>query len=151
MIMKIILFIAIILRISLASAMAQESCIDTGNLLKLDAEWEKALLESNVEFLKSILADDFIWVHNHAGLTDTKESLLKSASKPRGGAANTKSRISKDVKVILFGSTGIVTGFTIVDRGPTPTTYHFMRTYAEVAGKCFLVANHTMAIPDDEE
>jgi hypothetical protein len=36
-----------------------------------------------------------------------------------------------------------------VDRGPQPTTYHFMRTYVLVTGKWKLIANHTMAIPEE--
>ena len=42
-----------------------------------------------------------------------------------------------------------MSGFTVVDRGPQPTTYHFMRTYALVDGKWKLIANHTMAIPEE--
>ncbi len=150
--MKIVYLVILALRLSLASTLAQESCLDTDNLIKLDAQWEKALLESDVEFLAFILADDFIWIHNHASLTDTKESLLKRASDPKSGATGKpRSRISKDVEVTVLGSTGIVTGFTIVDRGPAPTTYHFMRTYVAVAEHCLLLANHTMAIPEKDE
>lgn len=142
----------VIIGLSLTIAMAQENCLNSNNLLKLDAQWEKALLESDYNFIKGILADDFIWVHNHAGMTDTKESLLKRASDPNAGASGKpRSRISRDVTVKILGSTAIVTGFTFVDRGPTPTNYHFMRTYTEVAGKCYLLANHTMAVPEGEE
>jgi hypothetical protein len=72
---------------------------------------------------------------------------LKRAEKPNDA---TRSRISRDVKAIVLGKTAIVTGITVVDRGPSPVTYHFMRTYVEVKGKCLLLANHTMAIPDEE-
>ena len=150
--MKIVNLVIIVIVLSLASAVAQESCLDSKRLSSLDTEWEKALLESNVEFLDSILAEDFIWVHNHAAGTDTKEILLKRASDQNVGAAwNPDSRKSKDVKVTVIGSTGIVTGFTIVDRGSTSTTYHFMRTYVEFEGNCLLIANHTMVIPDEED
>jgi hypothetical protein len=29
-------------------------------------------------------------------------------------------------------------------------TYHFMRTYVKEKGKYVLLANHTMAVPDEE-
>lgn len=58
--MKIVSVI-IVLGLSIASAGAQESCLDSNRLSRLDGEWEKALLKSNVEFLESILANDFIW------------------------------------------------------------------------------------------
>ena len=150
--MKTISIVIVLTGLSLVSTIAQESCLDSNRLASVDSTWEKALLESNVEFLKSILTDDFIWVHNHAGLIDSKSSLLKRASDPYIGATgNPKSRISEDVKVRVTGSTGIVTGFTTVDRGPTPTTYYFMRTYAEIDGNCFLLANNTMVIPENED
>jgi hypothetical protein len=76
------------------------------------------------------LAEDFIWVHNHANTIDNKTAVLERFKRYlSSNNQNTKSRISKDVKVILYDSTGIVSGFTIIDRGPSPTTYHFMRTY----------------------
>jgi hypothetical protein len=134
------------------SSLAQQSCLEPDKLTMLDARWEKALLESDVDKLKSIMAEDFIWVHNHASLTDSKTSVLKRAEDPNVGATGkTKSRVSKDVKAIILGSTGIVTGITIVDRGPTPATYHFMRTYVEMKGGCFLLANQTMAIPENDK
>lgn len=150
--MKIIKLAIILTAISIASTFAQENCLNSKQLLKIDLEWEQAILKSDVKFLEKILAEDFIWVHNHAVTIDSRTSLLKRASDPNIGATgNPKSRISKDVKVMITGSTGIVTGFTVVDRGPNPTTYHFMRTYVEIEGNCQLVANHTMIVPDENK
>lgn len=131
---------------------AQQNCLSSEGLLSLDASWENALLTSDETQFVTMLAEEFIWVHNHASLIDSKEMLIKRASEPKNGATrNTRSRIQSDVRVIIKGATGIVTGITVVDRGPTPTTYHFMRTYVEIDGKCLLLANHTMAIPEVEE
>ena len=124
---------------------------DHQKLLEIDLGWEKALLESNVEFLEKFLADDFIWVHNHASLIDGKEAVVSKAKRIQAGQANdTKVRTSRDQTVVILGNTGVVSGFTVVDRGPSPVTYHFMRTYAKVDDKYQLLANHTMAIPDEE-
>ena len=120
-------------------------------LLQLDQGWEKALLESDVAFLENLLADDFVWVHNHAGLIDGKESAVSRAKLIQAGQKDdTRNRTSRDQKVIILGSTGVVSGFTVVDRGPSPVTYHFMRTYTLIDGKWKLLGNHTMAIPEDE-
>lgn len=120
-------------------------------LLQLDQGWEKALLESDVAFLENLLADDFVWVHNHAGLIDGKESAVSRAKRIQAGQKDdTRNRTSRDQKVIILGSTGVVSGFTVVDRGPSPVTYHFMRTYTLIDGKWKLLGNHTMAIPEDE-
>jgi hypothetical protein len=124
---------------------------DQQKLLKLDLGWEKALLESDVQFLDNLLSEEFIWVHNHASLIDGKKEVVSRAKNIKAGQAdNTKGRVPRDQKVILLGNTGVVTGITVVDRGPSPTTYHFMRTYAKVKGKYVLLANHTMAIPEEE-
>jgi ketosteroid isomerase-like protein len=120
-------------------------------LLQMDQGWEKALLGSDVAFLENILADEFVWVHNHASLIDGKEQAIARAKRIQAGQANdTRNRTSSDQQVVILGSTGVVSGFTVVDRGPSPVTYHFMRTYTLIDGQWKLLGNHTMAIPDEE-
>ena len=119
-------------------------------LIELDKGWERALLNSEVEFLENLLAEEFIWVHNHATQIDGKAEALNRAKKIRAGQQDdTRNRSPRDQKVVLLGQTAVVSGFTVVDRGTQPTTYHFMRTYALVDGKWKLIANHTMAIPEE--
>lgn len=133
------------------SANAQRTCMTEENIKALDAQWEEANLHPNPEFMETTLAPEFVWVHNHASMIDTKESTVKrSVTQKANGTSNTKSRNQSDVKVSISGNTAIVTGFTLVDRSPTPTNYHFMRTYVEKDGKCYLVGNHTMAVPEKE-
>lgn len=147
---KVVLII--VLTMTATSLCAQQNCLSSEGLLAMDAAWENALLSSDTKELDTLLAEDFIWVHNHASLTDSKAMLLQRASDPKIGATGkTRSRIQRDVSVIIKGATGVVTGITVVDRGPSPTTYHFMRTYVEINGNCLLLANHTMAIPQVEE
>jgi hypothetical protein len=119
-------------------------------LVELDKGWEKALLNSEVAILEELLAEEFIWVHNHASLIDGKAETLSRAKRIRAGQQDdTRNRTPRDQKVVLLGQTAVVSGFTLVDRGPQPTNYHFMRTYALVEGKWKLLANHTMAIPEE--
>ncbi len=119
-------------------------------LIELDKGWERALLNSEVEFLENLLAEEFIWVHNHASQIDGKAEALNRAKNIRAGQQDdTRNRSPRDHQVVSLGQTAVVSGFTVVDRGPQPTTYHFMRTYALVAGKWKLIANHTMAIPEE--
>jgi ketosteroid isomerase-like protein len=120
-------------------------------LLTLDLGWEKALLTSDVEFLGNLLADEFVWVHNHASLIDGKEAVINRAKRIQAGQKDdTRNRTPRDQQVVILGQTGIVSGFTVVNRGPNPVTYHFMRTYAREGGEWKLLGNHTMAIPDEE-
>jgi hypothetical protein len=119
-------------------------------LVELDKGWEKALLNSEVTILEELLAEEFIWVHNHASLIDGKAETLSRAKRIRAGQQDdTRNRSAREHQVVLLGQTAVVTGFTLVDRGPQPTNYHFMRTYALVEGKWKLLANHTMAIPEE--
>ncbi len=129
------------------SAMGQTT---EDRLLELDRSWEKALLNSEVAILEELLAEEFIWVHNHASLIDGKAETLSRAKRIRAGQQDdTRNRSAREHQVVLLGQTAVVSGFTLVDRGPQPTNYHFMRTYALVEGKWKLLANHTMAIPEE--
>ena len=120
-------------------------------ILALDAQWEAMNLKPDPEFFKNTLAENFVWVHNHASMVDTKKDVVQRAEKQaKNGTSNTRSRAQSDVKVAITGNMAVVTGFTLVDRDPTPTRYHFMRTYIEVDGKCLLAGNHTMAVPEEE-
>ncbi|TDQ15055.1 uncharacterized protein DUF4440 [Algoriphagus boseongensis] len=145
-----ILFLSFLLAISLTTlSFAQNS--EKENLIKLDLGWEKALLDSDVEFLENLLSDDFIWVHNHAGLIDGKPQVVASAKRIQSGQAiTTKSRTSRDHQVVILENTAIVTGYTLVDRAPSPTLYNFMRTYVKTNSGYRLLGNHTMAIPEEE-
>ncbi|WP_304517456.1 nuclear transport factor 2 family protein [Cecembia rubra] len=143
----------IILPISfLISILVSAQTMQEKEIIELDLAWEKALLESDVAFLENILADDFIWVHNHAGLIDGKSAVVSRAKRiQQGQDDNTKGRVSRDQKAIIMGKTAVVSGFTVVERGPSLTTYHFMRTYVKVKKGFKLLANQTMAIPDEDE
>ncbi|RAI89421.1 nuclear transport factor 2 family protein [Algoriphagus yeomjeoni] len=133
------------------SAFAQQTCMTEASIKALDAKWEEMNLNPDPEFFKNQLAENFVWVHNHASMVDTKAGAIKRAeTQAANGTSNTRSRVQSDVKVAITGNVAIVTGFTIVDRGPTPTRYHFMRTYMEIDGQCLLVGNHTMAVPEEE-
>ena len=150
--MKKINLTLMIMAATICQIFAQESCLSTNNLKQLDASWEKAQLELDFESANSMLAEDFIWVHNHGNTIANKKAVLDRINRYlKKNNRSTKSRDSKDVKVIIFGKTAIVHGKTIIDRGPSPTTYDFMRTYVEKDGKCFLLANQTMAKPKNEK
>ena len=149
--MKSIGFIASLILFHVSSSFSQSATFGRESLLEIDLGWEKGLLSSDSEFLANLLADEFVWVHNHAGLIDGKEAVVSRAKRIQAGQADdTRNRTSLDQQVVILGQTGIVSGYTVVDRGPSPTLYHFMRTYTWVDGKWKLLGNHTMAIPEEE-
>ena len=147
--MRIVSVLIMAFGLSVSSLYAQDFSFTKKNIKNLDESWEKAQLELNYDYLNHLLAEDFIWVHNHAGTVDDKQAVLNRIKRHLDKKVNTtRSRNSNDVKVIILGNTAVVSGFTIVDRGPHPVTYSFMRTYAKKNEKCYLVANHTMAVPE---
>jgi len=146
--MKILSALSVLYLLFISQVFAVEKGSNQEILKALDASWEKAQLDLNLEHLQSLLAEDFIWVHNHAGTIDTKSDVLARIERYlRSEKRDTRARINKNVEVIVLGETGVVSGYTTVDRGPIPVTYHFMRTYVKTNGKYSLLANHTMAIP----
>ena len=149
--MKSLTVLSIILLFSIIPTFAQKNCLTTAYIQALDARWEEANLHPDPDFMKTTLGEKFVWVHNHASMIDSKAAVVQRAiAQKANGVSDTKSRIQREVTVEITGNTAIVTGFTVVDRSPTPTTYHFMRTYVEVAGQCLLIGNHTMAVPLEE-
>lgn len=147
--MRRVIFASLILSFGSSVVLAQDSCHDAAALVQLDSEWEKAQLEVDVEWLEAHLADEFIWVHNHAKLVDSKDTVLARARAARlENGALTRSRVQSDVKARVVGSTGVVTGFTVVDRWRSAKRYHFMRTYVAATGRCLLLGNHTMEVSE---
>ena len=137
----------LVLLASCGPANLADSCLGTEAVIEMDAGWEKALLENDANHLERLLADDFVWVHDHASHIDTKEGLLQSvASREESGM---KSRVRSDIEVRTLDNTSVVTGYTVVTRESGSTRYRFMRTYVETSGSCLLLANQTMAIRDD--
>ena len=65
-------------------------------LVELDKGWERALLNSEVEFLDKLLAEEFIWVHNHATQIDGKAEALSRAKK----YAQDNSRTIRETEVL---------------------------------------------------
>ena len=145
--MRMIAIAALVYGLGGGIAFAEESCLDPAALIQFDSEWERSLLEVDVAWLEMHLAEEFIWVHNHATLVDSKGTLLSPTRIARAESSPTQSRVQSDVEVRVVGSTAIVTGFTVVDRGTGTKRYNFMRTYAVDSGRCFLLGNHTMEIP----
>ncbi|NNE45751.1 MAG: nuclear transport factor 2 family protein [Rhodothermales bacterium] len=137
----------LVLLASCGPANPADSCLDTESVIGMDAGWEKALLENDEDHLDWLLADDFVWVHNHATHIDTKEGLLQSVASR--DETDMKSRVQSDIEVRTLDNTAVVTGYTVVTRESGSTRYRFMRTYVETSQSCLLLANQTMAIHDD--
>jgi hypothetical protein len=151
--------VAIVIMMNTTILHAAQSCLDEAELKRLDGQYEQSLVKDDHVFLEALLAEEFIWVHNHASSIDTKESLTERLSSSEGQPTN-KSRVSSDVEVRRRGNAAVIMGYTTVERhdeyvkrtgGPRSAKYHFMRTYVLVDGRCLLLGNHTMKVWDSSE
>lgn len=141
------------LGVLMSSATHAETCLDTEKLMQLDAQYEHALQVGNVQFLDTLLAPEFYWVHNLASLQETKAQLLVRIKKPE---AQAHQRRSHDINAHRLGNTVVLQGLSSVDKlnpdGKTLRTsrYQFMRTYVEQKGECKLLAVQTMKVWSSE-
>lgn len=139
------------------------TCINEASILKIDAQYEKALIIQDIDFLSQHLHPEFVWVHNHADFINYgAESILQPMREriSAGRNSSSKKRQQSDVRVISLENTAVIYGFTEIERteeyvsqtgNPHPVKYHFMRTYVEQEGVCRLVANHTMEVGREGE
>lgn len=121
-------------------------CLDSKNLKALDYRYEQALRVGDREFLEELLAEDFVWIHNHAVQQETRRQLLERLG---GDYQPLKAREQSDVQVRRLGQAAVIHGFTTVeqftaDDSRRANRYHFLRTYIATDQGCRLLAGQTM-------
>jgi len=120
-------------------------CLDTANLKTLDYHYEQALRTGDKDFLDQLLAENFVWVHNHAVQLETKQKLLGRFGE---NYKPTKAREQAEVQVRRLGDTAVIHGSTTVEEfkadGLHINTYQFLRTYVATDKGCRLLAGQTM-------
>ena len=124
-------------------------CRPDAALIEQDRRYEEALRQADVAYLETLLAEDYVWVHNLAVQTESRAELLARLSK---GAPPMKSRTTSDVQAHASGDTVVLRGLSSVEQwNPDGATwrvnrYRFLRTYVTVAGQCRLLAVQTMKV-----
>jgi len=74
-------------------------------VLKLEQQWEDALLKSDVAALEKIYDDSLIYTHSN-GSVDNKSTYV---GKIKSGATKYQSMKRDDIKVSVYGNTAVVT------------------------------------------
>jgi ketosteroid isomerase-like protein len=121
-------------------------CLPAEALMARDAQYEEALRVGDLPFLRTLLADDYVWVHTLGSEIETRTSLLARLEKP----VIYKSRTTSDVHAHVQGDTVVLRGVSTTEQwnadGKTSRSnrYQFMRTYVNVAGECKLLSVQTM-------
>ncbi len=90
---------------------------DSRQLLDLEQRWLTAGMQRDIPALKEILADDFVDVTYKGGLRDKADHLESSL------APSKSKQTLEELKVRLYGDTGIVTGLNVVVTADGAATY----------------------------
>ncbi|MGD8175603.1 nuclear transport factor 2 family protein [Marinimicrobium sp. ARAG 43.8] len=136
-------------------SLAADRCLEASPLKALDHRYEEALRVGEVDFLESVLAEDYVWVHNHAVASEDKRTLLARLGE---GHETPLTRRSESVSYRRLANTAVLDGVTTVEKSPRKAgeavrvnRYHFMRTYVLVDGHCQLLSNQTMKVWSNTE
>lgn len=128
--------------------LAAADCLSDTNLLRLENDYEQAIRTADVAWLERTLAEDFIWVHNHASAYESRAMLM--ARLRAEDYQPPKSRELSEVSVIRQGDTAVVYGLSTVDKHTEgarhANRYHFMRTWLKTPVSCRLLAGQTMKV-----
>jgi len=109
----LVLSLLVILFTCLPAAAADNS----QQLLDLEHRWLTAAMQRDIPSLKEILADDFMDVTYKGGLRDKADHMQSSV------APSKSKQTLEELKVRLYGDTGIVTGLNVVVTVDGSTTY----------------------------
>ena len=121
-------------------------CLPADALITLDLRYEEALRVGDVAFLRTLLADEYVWVHTLGTQIETRDILLARLAKP----LVYKARSTSEVQVHQQDGTSVVRGVSTTEQWTQDGTtfrsnrYQFMRTYVNVAGTCKLLSVQTM-------
>ncbi|MDO3387605.1 nuclear transport factor 2 family protein [Gilvimarinus sp. SDUM040013] len=127
-------------------------CLAPTELKALDYAYEQAIRQADADFLENTLLPQYVWVHNHAVVYETKSMLLARVAE---NYTAPKSREQTEVSIRRQGNTAVVTGLSTVDKftdGPRRANrYHYMRTWVKTEAGCQLLAAQTMKVWSTEE
>src|SRR5215472_1786169 len=117
-------------------------------LKKIDREVDSAFERGDVSFFQQLLADDMINVMSE-GTVSKKTGFLQDVKPPKAGATVTITE--KDVQVLVFGDTGVVTSNKTAkwqrSNSSSSENYRETNTYVRKDGKWFLLASQTVNGP----
>ncbi len=104
---KLILYLAVLGQLLVCCQLSgQDRSSTTNQILLLEQERFKAMIEVDTTSLDTILSDDLTYTHT-SGWTQSKAELMVSLT---SGQLNYQSAITSEVVVRVYGKTAVVTG-----------------------------------------
>jgi len=115
-------------------------------ILKLEQQWQDALVNGNAAPLETLYHDALIYTHSNAS-TDNKATYI---AKIKSGATKYVSIKRDDIKVSIFGNTAIVTCHWLVHAQAGGNQIHtdarFIHVYLKQKGGWQMVAHQSTLI-----
>lgn len=115
----------------------------------VEAEFHRAILESDTKKLESILHPSFIWIHR-TGRSETKKELLDDLGSGKLKYAKLE---TKDVTISMYGDSAVARGASPRQRTPEsaannaskpePFTLYYTLTFVNFNGNWRIVAAHS--------
>jgi ketosteroid isomerase-like protein len=144
------LLLSVVLLVSLVSITFSQqnktSPVIQDTVLRLEQQWENALINSNVSALENLYDENLIYTHSN-GKVDTRESYLAAI---KSGATKYQSMKRDGIKVSVYGRTAVVTchwDVHILSRGnKTDLNARYLHVYAEQPDGWKLVAHESTRI-----
>ena len=100
-------------------------------IVELERERLKAMINADSDALGSILSDDLTYIHTTTR-EDSKKSLIESLA---GGSLSYKSMDTEDVKVRIYGDTAVVTGSAAIKVSSGGRLLEFSILFTDVYAK----------------
>jgi len=115
-------------------------------ILRLEQEWQNALIAADVATLERLYAESMIYTHSN-GSVDDKKSYIESL---RSGKAKYQSMIRDEIKVEVFGDAAIVTCHwqvnSVSGEKVNNTNARYLHVYTRQKGKWRMVAHQATRI-----
>ena len=115
-------------------------------VLKVNEEFDKAIISRDATAYERILADDFIFTSFDGAVTNKTQELAKVKS----GDLKFKSGKSDDIRVKVYGKTAVVTGKFTAEGQSKGKDFTFLERYTAVFvkrnGRWQMVAEHASEI-----
>ncbi len=116
----------------------------TVDVLDLDARFEQAVSDGDLEALAPLVAEDFCYTHS-SGRTQEREEWLEGLKR----LAGQRRRVLSNVRVEPHGDLAVVMGdMDIVRSGRAPQPHRYVRVYRLDAGCWRAISQRTVAAPD---
>lgn len=138
----------LLIAFSTATSFAQKTKAEQ-EVLKVNADYEKAMLKGDVSFTERILAPEYISYHPNGSSSNRSEILEGLKKQKTAPTFKTSAETSEDVKVKVSGNLAVITSgwkstttSMEADAAPHKDQGYYTSVYEKRAGRWLLITDH---------